>query len=72
MLVAAKTHALISEYALICDMRLITREYSIVLQSKTAARWVFCDIFFGLIGPLKKKKKKKKGGPVGRVKGQTP
>ena len=27
MLVAAKTYALISEYALICDMRLITREY---------------------------------------------
>ena len=30
MLVAAKTYALISEYALICDMRLITREYGIV------------------------------------------
>ena len=29
MLVAAKTYALISEYALICDMRLITREYGI-------------------------------------------
>ena len=31
MLVAAKTYALISEYALICDMRLITREYGIRL-----------------------------------------
>ena len=31
MLVAAKTYALISEYALICDMRLITREYGILL-----------------------------------------
>ena len=30
MLVAAKTYALISEYALICDMRLITREYGII------------------------------------------
>ena len=30
MLVAAKTYALISEYALICDMRLITREYGIL------------------------------------------
>ena len=29
MLVAAKTYALISEYALICDMRLIMREYGI-------------------------------------------
>ena len=32
MLVAAKTYALISEYALICDMRLITREYGIILE----------------------------------------
>ena len=31
MLVAAKTYALISEYALICDMRLITREYGSAL-----------------------------------------
>ena len=31
MLVAAKTYVLISEYALICDMRLITREYGIVV-----------------------------------------
>ena len=31
MLVAAKTYALISEYALICDMRLITREYGITM-----------------------------------------
>ena len=30
MLVAAKIYALISEYALICDMRLITREYGII------------------------------------------
>ena len=30
MLVAAKTYALISEYARICDMRLITREYGIL------------------------------------------
>ena len=30
MLLAAKTYALISEYALICDMRLITHEYGIV------------------------------------------
>ena len=30
-LVAAKTYALISEYALICDMRLITREYGIYI-----------------------------------------
>ena len=33
MLVAAKTYALISEYALICDMRLITREYGNIIYS---------------------------------------
>ena len=35
MLLAAKTYyALISEYALICDMRLTTREYSIAAYKR--------------------------------------
>ena len=41
MLVAAKTYALISEYALICDMRLITREYGIYIHLVASVQSIY-------------------------------
>ena len=40
MFLTGKAYALVSEYALICDMRLIKREYGIDVN---------CTVFIGLI-----------------------
>lgn len=53
MLLAAKTYALISEYALICDMRLITREYGInimcVVKGRLLQNYLHEHLFHELI-----------------------